>query len=64
MVAELMALLIEVTSIGVAGKQLKEPVSVPRPKDREAKRSSVGERDAAFKKGIAVLAATSKAVSQ
>lgn len=64
MVAELLALLIELTSVGIAGKQLKKTVEVPRP-DKPS--STLGRQrsatDAAFKKGIGVLAATSRAVS-
>jgi hypothetical protein len=65
--ADLLALLVEVTSIGVAGQQLKQPLTLPRPKAGDAaaapREPGQGDRDAAFKKGVSVLAATSKAVS-
>jgi hypothetical protein len=62
---DLLALLVEVTSIGVANRALKKPLEIPRPnrkKDRVSPTASASEKDAAFKAGIGVLAATTRAV--
>jgi hypothetical protein len=60
----LLSQLVEVTSIGVAGRQLKKPLTIPRPEHvrRKAKAHASGVEqvpDGAYKQGIAVLAATS-----
>jgi hypothetical protein len=67
---DLLALLIEVSSVTASGRQLKKPIEVPRPdvsKPAKAAASApaggrVDVKDAAFKKGIAVLSASSKSV--
>lgn len=67
MTDDLLALLIEVSSVGASGRQLKKPLTVPRPKDtkpRTERPATVDETDAAFKKGIGVLAATSRQVGK
>lgn len=61
---ELLSQLIEINSIGVAGKQLKKPIIIPRPDHvrRKSKAYASGVQnvpDGAFKQGIAVLQATS-----
>lgn len=67
---DLLALLVEVTSVSASGRQLKKPIEVPRPEkpkpkpDARAVEAPQSERDAAFKRGIGVLAATSKAVKR
>lgn len=66
-------MLIEIESIGVAGRKLKKPVEVPRPESRKAaaKAAAAGAerpeaahgrdpKDRAFKQGIGVLAASSR----
>lgn len=59
-----MAQLVEVTSIVAADKQLKKPITIPRPdhirRRGRAHQSGVKEvPDGAYKQGIAVLQATS-----
>lgn len=62
MTADLLALLVEVSSVTASGQQIRKPITLPRPYDK--KRSERADnRDAAFKKGVSVLAATSKSVS-
>lgn len=61
---ELLSQLVEVTSIGVAGKQLKKSIIIPRPdhvrKKSKAHASGVEHvPDGAYAQGIAVLQATS-----
>lgn len=61
---ELMSQLVELTSIVAAGKQLKKPVTIPRPdhvrRKGRAYASGVKEvPEGAYKQGIAVLQATS-----
>lgn len=67
MLNDLIALLIEVTSVGVSGRQLKKPLEVPRPKRDGGARANrprtTEETDRAFKQGVSVLAATSRAVT-
>lgn len=60
----LLAMLVEVTSVGVAGRKLKRPIEVPRPKPPKRRVVGKSEQDTAFKKGIGVLAATTRAVSR
>lgn len=63
MTDDLLALMVEVTSIGVAGRKLKKPITVPRPgKKKPGRPVTPAEKDAAFKHGIGVLAASTKAV--
>lgn len=66
---ELLALLIEVISIQVAGKQIKKPITglvksvTPRkPNARPEPTRSPADTQAAFQKGLAVLSATSRTV--
>ena len=60
---DLLALLIEVSSVTASGRQLKKPLQVPRPKPPQRPQpQGQTERDVAFKKGINVLASTSKGV--
>jgi hypothetical protein len=69
---ELMALLIEVTSISAAGKQLRKPVTIPRPKSSKSNRQADDRaraegRDPAYGRAVSVLAQSSRsarAVSQ
>lgn len=64
----LLALLIEVASIGASSQELKKPISglvkqfSNKPEPRKAPRTPE-ERDAAFKKGISVLQSTAKRVN-
>lgn len=65
---DLLSLLVEVTSVPAAGMQLKKPITLKRPgKDDKAERrpehGSAGDTDAAFKRGISVLAGSAKAVN-
>lgn len=58
-----MSQLVELTSIVAAGKQLKKPVTIPRPDHirRKGKALQAGVKevpDGAYKQGIAVLQAT------
>lgn len=70
MEADLLALLVEVTSVPAAGKQIKKPITLKRPheepgaaQDPKARRPATkDEVDRAFKRGIGVLAATARAV--
>lgn len=65
--ADLLALLIEVTSVPASGRQLKKPVQIKRPKDTTAKPerpATTEEVDASFKRGIGVLAASAKGVTR
>jgi len=69
--ADLLALLIELTSVTAAGKQIQKPITLPRPGEKASKSPGMEMRDAsrsaqdhAFKKGVGVLAATTKAVSR
>ena len=69
MTDDLLALLVEVTSVPAAGRQLKKPIDLRglRPKHDQpgARRpATTDEVDAAFKKGIGVLAATARGVSR
>lgn len=64
MTNELLAQVVELTSIGVAGKQLKKSIIVPRPdhirKGNKARAAGVEHvPDGAYAQGIAVLQATS-----
>jgi hypothetical protein len=62
---DLLALLIEVTSVGVANRQLRKPLEIPRPSRQRkptAPPTTPAAKDAAFKSGIAVLANSTKAV--
>lgn len=61
---ELLSQLVEVTSVGAAGKQLKKPIVIPRPDyvKRRSKAIASGVQnvpDGAYKQGVAVLQATS-----
>ena len=65
MTDDLLALLVEVSSVTASGRQLKKPIEVPRPKAPAPKAPAVtgkSERDVAFKKAVNVLASTSRAV--
>lgn len=65
MTDDLLALLVEVTSVTASGRQMKKPLEIPRPNDKpKSVEAPTGrtEKDAAFKKGISVLAATSRSV--
>lgn len=67
MTDDLLALLVEVTSVPAAGRQLKKPIQLKRPQqDKPAARrpATTDEVDAAFKKGIGVLAATARGVNR
>lgn len=71
---QLLALLIELTSIRVAGKQIKKPIDIPRPGKKAkgkrgqqqgdqrpaSKRAEAANRDAAFKQGFETLQATAR----
>lgn len=66
---DLLALLVEVTSVSASDRKLRKPITLPRPGDEKKKRQQQQQRpadaqDAAFKKGVAVLAATTKAVGR
>lgn len=62
---DLLALLIEVSSVTASGRQIKKPIQVPRPKKPEAPApAGATERDVAFKKGVNMLASTSRAVKR
>jgi hypothetical protein len=60
--AELLALLIEVTSVTAAGKNLRKPVEVPRPhgRNKPQQQRAAADTDAAYKRGISVLANTAR----
>ncbi len=64
---DLLALLVEVTSVPAAGMQLKKPITLKRPEkgDQSSRPEASGpsDTDAAFKRGIAVLAGSAKAVN-
>lgn len=72
MTDDLLALLIEVSSVTASGKQLRKPLEIPRPKAPEQRQpeqpqqqqAPVNAQDAAFKKGIGVLASSSRAVKR
>lgn len=55
-----MALLIEVTSVSAAGKQLRKPINVPRPKRRRKAPTTAAEKQAAFSHGVSVLRGSAK----
>lgn len=62
---DLLALLIEVSSVTASGRQLRKPIEVPRPKKPAPPRpAGTSERDVAFKTGVAMLASTSKGVKR
>lgn len=64
---ELLALLIEVTSIGAAGRQLRKPIDVPRPGGKNKRRGQAqtqADTQRAFAQGVSVLAGSAKAVSR
>lgn len=64
---DLLALLIEVTSVPAADRKLRKPIQVPRPGDKkkQAPREQPAEvRDAAYKKAVGVLAATTRQVGR
>jgi hypothetical protein len=60
---ELMALLIEITSVTAAGKQLRKPIQVPRPKS-DKQRGPVHPRangqNPAYGRAVGVLASTAR----
>lgn len=63
MTDELLSQLIEVTSIGVAGRQLRKPIIIPRPDHVRKRGKAIAAGvdhvpDNAYKQGIAVLQAT------
>lgn len=62
MEADLLALAVEVASVTASGRQLREPIKVPRPGEQRQggmqRPRTAEEVDAAYRKGIAVLAAT------
>lgn len=65
--ADLLALSIEVASITASGRQLRKPITLPRPGDKskpQAPQSPAGRTDDAFKRGISVLAASAKGVAR
>lgn len=48
-----------------SGRQLRKPITLPRPKTPDPKPSpGQDERDAAFKRGISVLQQTAKGVNR
>lgn len=61
---DLLATAIEVISVGASGRQLRQPIKIPRPKPNKstARTTSPEERDRAFKRGIGVLASTARGV--
>ena len=66
---DLLALLVEVTSVSAADRKLRKPIQVPRPADAKKKAAAAkaqpdGARDAAYKKAVGVLAATTRAVGR
>lgn len=63
---DLLALLVEISSVTAAERKLKKPIEVPRPNRKKAPEvePSGTDTDKAFKKGIGVLAATTKAVGR
>lgn len=66
MTDDLLSLLIEVTSVTASGRQLKKPLTLPRPQGHKGPQrpATRDETDAAYKRGVAVLASTSKRVSR
>lgn len=66
MTHELLALNAELTSVVASGKQLKKPITIPRPKEKKkaTPREDAVSTDAAYKKGIGVLAQSAKGVSR
>lgn len=63
---DLLALLIEVSSVTASNHQMKKPLNLPRPKvEQETPKAPTPEQsNAAMRKGIGVLAATSKRVTR
>lgn len=70
---ELMALLIEVTSVAAAGRQLRKPIDIPRPTKRRRGRvhpdhahvgGSAPGHDRSYGHAVAVLAGSARAVSR
>jgi hypothetical protein len=62
---DLLALLVEVSSVTASGKQLKKPIEVPRPKQPKPQpEPGQSATDAAYKRAVGVLAATSKKVKR
>lgn len=64
---DLLAMLIEVSSVTASGRQIKKPIEVPRPKDKrkgpqrhEQQTPARSPQDAAYSKAIGVLAATTR----
>lgn len=68
MTDDLLAMLIEVSSVTASGRQLRKPIQVPRPKAHAPKKEPTGQpgnqTDAAFKRGVAVLAKSSRGVNR
>lgn len=63
MTDHLLALLVEVSSVTAAGKNIKRPLSLPRPTPPKPKPAlGQSEKDAAFEKGIGVLKSTARGV--
>lgn len=63
MTDDLLAMLIEVNSVTAAGRQIRKPIEVPRPKDQKTKApepEGSKRKDDAYGKAIGVLAATSR----
>ncbi len=62
---DLLALLVEVSSVTASGRQIKKPLEIPRPKRAATPRpTSAEDVDKSFKRGIAVLASTAKGVNR
>lgn len=65
---ELLALNAELASIAASGQQLKKPIKIPRPKHVRKPNSGVRHADSvpggtapdAYKRGVSVLAATTR----
>lgn len=62
--ANLLALAIEVFSVQAAGRQLRKPIQVPRPKPATKGPQGREAKDAAYKRGVAVLASTARGVAR
>jgi hypothetical protein len=60
---ELLAQLLEVTSVGVAERRLKDPVKIPRP-THLAKHRKARSTQEAYARGISVLQRTSKGITK
>lgn len=63
MTDDLLALLVEVTSVSAANRALRKPLTLPRPtapKEAPNRAPTKAETDAAYKQGIAVLARTAR----